>query len=1230
MNATIINNLKIAAAVAALAVALFFGYTVVSYVTENVNVADALGCSSCGGGGGIWWFHMDGGGGGGWGGGDGGGGGGGFTPYCTLTVVQGPVQSASYPPINQYILTWNAPLATSFSIDNGIGLVTPPTGGTYNHYSTMTSGTFTGTAVTPYGTVQCFATIVPPAHPPYCALSASPSTITSGGSSTLTWNTTAGTTFTISTIGVVTPTGGGMTSVSPTVTTTYTGTVVGPGGTAQCQTTVTVVPPAECKLEITKSANKTAIGPNESVEYTITVKNAGNATCTGSGVKIQDVLDANLTYVSESRSVNITAGYQSEPLYQSSTRTLSWNAWDLDPGETGWVKIVAKGVTPTACSVVVPNKAKITSFEYGNFTTWVESNVVNVTLAKDCTPPPPTECKLEITKSANKTSVAPNGTVEYTLNVKNAGTATCTGSGVKIQDVLDPMLTFVSETHSWNIDAGYQTEPLYKASTRTLSWNAWDLNPGETGWIKFVVKAETPVHACTLTVPNKAKITSFEYSNFTIWVESNTVNVDIVKDCTPPPTECILEITKSANKTTAAPNDEVEYTLNIKNTGTKTCTGSGVKVQDVLDTRLTYLSETRSSNITAGYQAEPVYQSSTRTLSWNAWDLEPGETGWIKFKAKVGTPTACTESVPNKAKITAFEYANFTVWVESNVVNVSVTKDCYTPVPYCTMSASPTSITSGQSATLSWNSTHVSSVTIDKGIGSVALSGTTSVSPTVTTTYTGTFVGSGGTVVCQATVAVVSPPVFVPQCTLSVSASNIKSGQSVMVSWTSQNVSTGFITSVGTTTPVFGGTAEVFPSSSTTFVGTFTGAYGTTTCSVPVTVQSGPGGCTGNCGGGGINQPNVVLLQKPLEAPLAFVTLDQIPYTGFEAGKALTLAFWLSVGVLAAALTYFVMGQGGINFILGRTFAVAGVGVYDKYQEVDRTLPNQFGGRTVVSNEVDQYEGGFAGTGVYATSVMTAMPTYAPVAPVAVPTPVAAPAPVAVAPEPKRAAVDGIPDMHDVIESRAHAAGVLMSPEAVALALKLSADRGEALRMFGDILNEAVRTLPREDGWVMLTSDRFESFAGTAPAPVTLATATKTPSVEEILNSVMPPVAPKAFEQVKVEMPMAGADDQAVVMGLAQAILGGDREGAYRTVRNLETSGASATTVMTIVASALDQLYRARRHGTTTGLTTAALSVTDETLSKLVEVFTHGMDTAYANPFTGLKLAIAQAFEARG
>src|SRR3990167_7491259 len=63
-------------------------------------------------------------------------------------------------------------------------------------------------------------------------------------------------------------------------------------------------------------------------------------------------------------------------------------------------------------------------------------------------------------------------------------------------------------------------------------------------------------------------------------------------------------------------------------------------------------------------------------------------------------------------------------------------------------------------------------------------------------------------------------------------------------------------------------------------------------------------GCQSNCGGGGLNQPNVVLLQKAIKAPLAFVYLSQIPYTGLSgAGKillfALGLAIWSALVVYA-------------------------------------------------------------------------------------------------------------------------------------------------------------------------------------------------------------------------------------------------------------------------------------------------------------------------------------------
>ena len=74
------------------------------------------------------------------------------------------------------------------------------------------------------------------------------------------------------------------------------------------------------------------------------------------------------------------------------------------------------------------------------------------------------------------------------------------------------------------------------------------------------------------------------------------------------------------------------------------------------------------------------------------------------------------------------------------------------------LTESPSSITSGQSSTLSWFSSDVTSCTASGGwTGSKATSGTQTVSPTQTTTYTLTCTGSGGTASASAEVTVVSP-----------------------------------------------------------------------------------------------------------------------------------------------------------------------------------------------------------------------------------------------------------------------------------------------------------------------------------------------------------------------------------------------------------------------------------------------------------------------------------------
>jgi peptidoglycan-associated lipoprotein len=75
------------------------------------------------------------------------------------------------------------------------------------------------------------------------------------------------------------------------------------------------------------------------------------------------------------------------------------------------------------------------------------------------------------------------------------------------------------------------------------------------------------------------------------------------------------------------------------------------------------------------------------------------------------------------------------------------------PAPMATITAEPSTITPGGSATLSWKTTDASNVSI-VGLGQVASSGTQTVTPTQTTSYHLVAQGDGGTADATATVSV--------------------------------------------------------------------------------------------------------------------------------------------------------------------------------------------------------------------------------------------------------------------------------------------------------------------------------------------------------------------------------------------------------------------------------------------------------------------------------------------
>ena len=77
--------------------------------------------------------------------------------------------------------------------------------------------------------------------------------------------------------------------------------------------------------------------------------------------------------------------------------------------------------------------------------------------------------------------------------------------------------------------------------------------------------------------------------------------------------------------------------------------------------------------------------------------------------------------------------------------------------PTASISVNPNSIQAGQSASLTWQTTNATDVSID-GIGAVQANGSQSVSPTDSTTYHLTAKGAGGTQEASARITVTAPP----------------------------------------------------------------------------------------------------------------------------------------------------------------------------------------------------------------------------------------------------------------------------------------------------------------------------------------------------------------------------------------------------------------------------------------------------------------------------------------
>jgi hypothetical protein len=151
--------------------------------------------------------------------------------------------------------------------------------------------------------------------------------------------------------------------------------------------------------------------------------------------------------------------------------------------------------------------------------------------------------------------------------------------------------------------------------------------------------------------------------------------------------------------------------------------------------------------------------------------------------------------------------------------------------------ASPANITSGASSTLTWAVQNATSVQIT-GIGTVSSTGSSSVTPTQTTTYTLTAQGPGGPVTANVTISVAPvSPQTVRILRFFATPTNIVAGGTSTLIWAVENATSVQISGIGNVST--DGTSTVTPAQTTTYTLTAQGPGGPVTATATVSVGTG-------------------------------------------------------------------------------------------------------------------------------------------------------------------------------------------------------------------------------------------------------------------------------------------------------------------------------------------------------------------------------------------------------
>ena len=160
-------------------------------------------------------------------------------------------------------------------------------------------------------------------------------------------------------------------------------------------------------------------------------------------------------------------------------------------------------------------------------------------------------------------------------------------------------------------------------------------------------------------------------------------------------------------------------------------------------------------------------------------------------------------------------------------------------LPYVTISSNPSIINYGSSSVLNWNSSYANNCYASGGwSGTVSLSGTQTIYPSISTTYTVTCYNNYGQSTAQTFVSVNNQPSYAPAVNITATPNVINNGATALLVWSSSNTSNCYASGAWLGTKSLSGSETVSPSVNSVYSITCSNNVGSASDSDTVIVNS--------------------------------------------------------------------------------------------------------------------------------------------------------------------------------------------------------------------------------------------------------------------------------------------------------------------------------------------------------------------------------------------------------